>query len=73
MFNTLANKILLEGADDWVPLGALYGWAESIADGTDEEHRRAIVTALTELIGDGLIVSGEVVNGRGFVASNGSG
>jgi hypothetical protein len=61
---------LLEGADDWVPRGAVYDWTKRLAGIPTKNDDEQIVAALTERIGDGLIVCGEVINDRGFVAIN---
>jgi hypothetical protein len=72
MLNALANAILFEGTDDWVPMGQIHSFARRLVDGTEEARQRTSMSVVVQLITDGLVVAGEVRDGEGFIPLPGS-
>jgi len=72
MLNALSKAILVEGTDDWVPMGQIHNFARRLIDGTDEARLRTSMAVVIQLITDGLVVAGEVRNGEGFIPLSGS-
>jgi hypothetical protein len=65
----LAQKIIVEGFDDWVPLYDVDGMARVLdGDAHIDLRRETVMEAIGELVNGGLIELGEVSVDRGFVA-----
>src|SRR3954466_2740671 len=67
MVSSLAQAILEAGVDDWVPLRAIDGLAVQLRpDDSLSERKAAVLDVLKGLMGDGLVVVGDVTDGGFF-------
>ena len=71
MSDEVRYKVLLEGTDDWVPIGYLLRLVAVDAAGPDEARERA-VSVVRSLLHEGLVEVGEVPADGPFAAWSGT-
>ncbi|WP_249997469.1 hypothetical protein [Actinoplanes sp. M2I2] len=58
--DSMANEILIEGLDDWVPVDTVIGAAHEAADEAGLDFRALTVALLEQLILGGLMTAGDI-------------
>ena len=57
---SMANEILAEGVDDWVPIDAVIGLARKISEGSGGDFKSITIELIKYLILGGLMVAGDI-------------